>query len=66
MLQLGSPADGDAKKEGSLLLPASPNHYLTAWDRAFLTALYRTEESPKNLRAELATSVAHDVSVQPL
>jgi len=39
---------------------------LTAWDRAFLTALYRTEESPKNLRAELATSVAHDVSAQPL
>jgi len=39
---------------------------LTAWDRAFLTALYRTEQSPKNLRAELATTVAHDVSASPL
>ena len=39
---------------------------LTAWDRAFLTALYRTDEMPKNLRAELATTVAHDVSAEPL
>jgi hypothetical protein len=38
---------------------------LTAWDQAFLTALYRTEENPKNLRTQLAASVAHDVSASP-
>jgi hypothetical protein len=34
---------------------------LTAWDQAFLSALYRTEETPKNLRTQLAATVAHDV-----
>ena len=38
---------------------------LTAWDQAFLGALYRTAESPKNLRTQLAASVAHDVSASP-
>jgi hypothetical protein len=38
---------------------------LTAWDQAFLTALYRTDESPKNLRTQLAASVSHDVAAGP-
>jgi hypothetical protein len=38
---------------------------LTAWDQAFLTALYHTTEAPKNLRTQLATTVAHDVSASP-
>jgi hypothetical protein len=38
---------------------------LTAWDQAFLGALYHTEESPKNLRTQLAGTVARNVSVSP-
>jgi hypothetical protein len=38
---------------------------LTAWDQAFLTALYRSAESPRSLRPELAATVAHDVSASP-
>jgi hypothetical protein len=39
---------------------------LTAWDQAFLSALYHTTKSPKNSRADLATTVARDVSTAPL
>jgi hypothetical protein len=33
-----------------------------AWDQAFLSALYRTTKAPKNLRTQLAATVAQDVS----
>jgi hypothetical protein len=32
---------------------------LTAWDQAFLNALYHSEASPRSLRAQLAGSVVH-------
>jgi hypothetical protein len=32
---------------------------LTAWDQAFLNALYHSEASPRSLRAQLAGTVAH-------
>ena len=38
---------------------------LTAWDQAFLSALYHSEASPRSLRAQLAGTVAHDVMAPP-
>ena len=32
---------------------------LTAWDQAFLNALYHSEASPRSLRAQLAGTVGH-------
>jgi len=38
---------------------------VTAWDQAFLGELYHSDQSSRNLRAQLAATVAHDVSGLP-
>jgi len=35
---------------------------LTSWDQSFLSALYHADQNPRNLRAQIAGTMAHDIS----